>query len=205
MRKSWLGLKVLRMAKYNLKFDFLKEGETPPITPERVEDRVVNPNMLRVLPARYEPKRNNRWIVNLPTEMGIEPWLISSTSRPKLRYKSEHVQGGYAYNPIWIRFRDPIGPSTTQKLWDLQIGTNSNHDFINENIVNIIDRFETIREHGLTYDLELLDPTGVVIEKWTIEGATILEIDFGDDLDYTDDDVVTCGIKIVPKNVVLHF
>jgi hypothetical protein len=191
------------MANNVLRFEFLKEE--PTITPMVTEDRVVNPNMLQVLPNRYETKRNNRWVVNLPTEMGIEPWLIASTSRPKLRYRSEHIQGGYAYQPIWIKFRDPIGPSTTQKLWTLQTGINTNPEFIDEQVNNIRNDFENIRENGLTYTLELLDPTGIVIERWTIEEAKILEFDFGDSLDYSNDGDVTCGIKIIPKNVVLHF
>jgi hypothetical protein len=46
-------------------------------------------------------------------------------------------------------------------------------------------------------ELEMLDPSGVAIEKWVIEGAFLTGVNFGD-LDYSRDDVasITCDIRM---------
>jgi hypothetical protein len=61
-------------------------------------------------------------------------------------------------------------------------------------------------EHGykLDYNLEMLDPTGVVVEKWEIRGCEILEANFGL-LNYESEDVAQCVLIIKPKSAKLVF
>jgi len=147
----------------------------------------------------YEPKKINRWYITLPQELDIPSWSIKSASRPKIC--------DYGFKPFWLRFNDPIGPSTTKKLWDLYLGITEHigGDVVNPQILSELkSKFYSIKTEGLTFDLEMLDPTGVVIEKWTIEKAKIIEFDFGD-LDYSNEDPIQCGILIKPGNIILHY
>jgi hypothetical protein len=45
--------------------------------------------------------------------------------------------------------------------------------------------------------LELLDPTGVVVEKWLLEGCFLTDLNFGD-LDYNRDDLanIACSLRM---------
>ena len=46
-------------------------------------------------------------------------------------------------------------------------------------------------------ELEMLDPTGVVVEKWILQGCFITTLNFGD-LDYSRDELSTieCGLRM---------
>jgi hypothetical protein len=159
-------------------------------------------------PIPYEPKRYNRWVVKLPEELGIDPWMVKSTTRPKLRARSEHVNGGYDFPPMWIKFLDPIGHSTTQILWDMYLGLSNN---LKDGVVDeyrlqqIRTQFENIRNNGIDFTIEMLDPTGVVIERWRIEKAKVFDFDFGGELNYSNDEMVECGFSVKPSNVILIF
>jgi len=191
--------------KKNLTFDFFTPDEDNTENYEVVEPVQVP---LMQFPAPYEPKRNNRFILQLPEELGIEEWLVQSVPRPRLRGRTEHINGGYDFPPFWIRFRDPIGPSTSQKLWDLYMGLNTSNlenDMVHEaTIEDLRTRFDNIRRFGMNMNLKMLDPTGVVVEHWEILGCTVLDFDFGN-LDYGDDSVASCGIRVKPRNVILRF
>jgi hypothetical protein len=43
----------------------------------------------------------------------------------------------------------------------------------------------------------MLDPTGVVVEKWILQGTFITNLNFGD-LDYSRDELatITCGLRM---------
>jgi hypothetical protein len=46
-------------------------------------------------------------------------------------------------------------------------------------------------------ELDMLDPTGVVVEKWSIVGAFLTDLNFND-LDYSRDDLatITCSLRM---------
>ena len=46
-------------------------------------------------------------------------------------------------------------------------------------------------------ELDMLDPTGVVVEKWILQGTFLTNINFGD-LDYSRDDIATieCSLRM---------
>jgi hypothetical protein len=193
--------------KKDLTFEFF----TPEVTPPPQEEVEVIPNgtpIIGEIPIPYEPKRNNRWILELPEELGIDSWMVKSVPRPRLRARTEHINGGYDSPPFWIRFMDPIGPSVTQKLWDLYLGINNSNledDMVHGVILeNLRTRFDGIRRNGVDMKLKMLDPTGVVVESWDIDGCRILDFDFGR-LDYGDDSPSECGVKVKPTRVNLLF
>lgn len=193
--------------KKNLTFEFF----TPEVTPPQEETVEVVPNgVIGELPlaAAFEPKRNNRWVLELPEELGIESWMVKSIPRPRMRARTEHINGGYDCPPFWVRFMDPIGPSVTQKLWDLYLGINNSNLEIGQQhearIENLIIRFDNIRRFGMDMKLKMLDPTGVVVESWDIKGCKVLDFDFGN-LDYGDDSTAECGVRVKPRQVNLLF
>jgi hypothetical protein len=129
----------------------------------------------------YEPKKENRWIVYLPEKFEISKWVTNATNRPKIII--DEKTGQVTCEPIRIKFNDPIAESTTIKLWDLFIA-NSNNNF--------------------DYKLEMIDPTGEVVERWEFKGCKVIEVDFGE-LDYSSDKNAKCSILIKPSQVLLHF
>jgi len=52
--------------------------------------------------------------------------------------------------------------------------------------------------------LEMLDPTGVVVEKWKLEGTFLTSVDFGS-LGYSDDKVVTINANLRMDRCILIY
>ena len=148
-------------------------------------------SVLSLKSSIYLPKPKNEWYVNLPKFLDLNPMFCVSTSRPVVNLKSDNK-----YEPIWLYFKDQIGPSTAQRLWHIYLGI-SGIDLVKS------EQFKSIKEHGFTYFLELIN-TDTVIEKWEIEVSEILEFDFGR-LDYNSDEHIICGIKLQPKSIILHY
>lgn len=143
-------------------------------------------DLINKLTLPYEPKMGNRWVLTMITPTSdklknklLPEWVISNTSRP--RFKKTWVFGSLKPDIIYITMRDPIGPSTSQIIYDLM-------------------------EHSykLDYNLEMIDPIGAVVEKWEIRGCEILEVDFGT-LDYDCDNIVSCTLILKPKTAKLVF
>ena len=61
------------------------------------------------IPKPWEPKKNNRFLVNFTEGFGIEVWTINSISKPK------YIDG--KWGNMLITFRDPIGPSVSEALF----------------------------------------------------------------------------------------
>jgi len=135
------------------------------------------------MPEPYEPKLTNRWLIRFKGDYKEIPiWVPSKTSRPKW------VDG--KWSNIEICLRDPITTSTSKVLMTaVRLASSTS---------TIIGRFSKIK-----YDLELLDSTGVVVEKWKIKG--LVEVfDFGE-LDYTKSALVDIKLVIKPTKVRLVF
>lgn len=133
-------------------------------------------------PIPYEPKRNNRWTIKFKEPFkSIPAFVIRKTSRPKL------LNGSWAN--IEIHLGDIIGSySTTMALME-----GFRHCWQKYNIkIPVID-----------YSLEMLDPTGVTIEKWTIKGE-IIEADFGD-LNYANKKLSKVKLIIKPIKINLEY
>ena len=134
-----------------------------------------------ILPKPYEPKRKNRWIVKFKDNEEINAWYLASAQRPKLSHGFLSCLTGYNIADMVIELRDPIGSALNKTLLDI---------FKNK------VKFD--------FQLEMLDPTGVVVENWEIKKCRILEIDFGE-LDYSNDGLATITLKIRPKEVKLIY
>lgn len=153
-------------------------------------------DLLMKMPVPYEPKRQNRFIVRFPSSLGINEWFVSSAARPKAKIKSTeipflntstYVAGRFEWEEIRVTFRDPIGPSASQALME----------WFRLHAESVTGRMGYAAGYKKNIELEMLDPTGVVIEKWILEGTFITGLDFGE-LDYSRDDIanIVCTLRM---------
>jgi hypothetical protein len=153
-------------------------------------------DLLMKMPIPYEPKRENRWILRFPSSLGINEWYVESTSRPKLTINSKEIEflntstfvaGRFKWETLPVKFRDPIGPSASQAVME----------WIRLCAESVTGRMGYAAGYKKNVDLEMLDPTGVVVEKWILEGAFLLGYD-GGTLAYNSDNIagITCQIQM---------
>lgn len=151
----------------------------------------------------YESKKANRFILKFPEELELNSWFVIATSRPTVVIHN----GVTEYDTININFRDPISPSVARALWDMYIGFSKEvfdettiHPKVYETIKTKLAKFDG----KFDYELEMLDPTGVPIERWTIQGCEIISISFGN-LNYESDGIANCALKIKPTRAILLY
>ena len=155
------------------------------LTQKQIDDcwAVVNP-----IGATYEPKKKNRFIVTFPSHYNIQQWVIKEACRPMMFFEVKKFLGiqyskKIKWKPMTFILNDPIGPSTSQSL-----------------IIMARDYLTT----PFNINIEMLDPTGVVVEKWDIINATIDSIDFGV-LDVSLDELATCKLTVNVPEVIQRF
>lgn len=134
----------------------------------------------------YEPKKKNRWLVHFPEHFNIEPWCVSKTQRPSINIVEKKFLGmimsaSAEWEKISFEFIDPINPSISKSLYALM---------------------EAELTETFDYTLEMLDPTGTVIETWIIKDCEIEYINLGS-LEYSDDSIANCFMMIKPGKVIL--
>lgn len=132
------------------------------------------------LPVPYEPKLANRFLVTLPDNFDLPEWTIFSITKPKLKKDK--------WQNITIVFTDPIGPSTSQRLFHNVSGMGN----------------AKAAEVPFDFKIESLDPTGVVVEKWTITVEKIVLIDFGDS-NYAKSELQKPRLIVKPSTCVLNY
>ena len=139
------------------------------------------------MPVPYEPLRKNRFILRFPDELGIQEWWVSTTSRPKYTSAeveipflntSTYVIGRFNWESISVTFRDPIGPSATQALME----------WVRLHSESVTGRQGYAAGYKKDVELEMLDPTGVVVQKWILQSCQLNDVDFGG-LDYSSSDL----------------
>ena len=135
-------------------------------------------NFLMKMPVPYEPKKENRWILRFPTALGLNEWYFQSANRPK--WKADEVEipflntstwvaGRFRWEPISVTLRDPIGPSATQAMME----------WVRLHTESVTGRMGYAAGYKKDVELEMLDPTGVVIEKWILQSTMLTDVDFG--------------------------
>jgi hypothetical protein len=144
-------------------------------------------DLLMRMPVPYEPKKKNRFIFRFPTPLGIQEWFVASGSRPSITIDeveipflntSTFVAGRFLWEAIDVTFRDPIGPSAAQALME----------WVRLHAESVTGRMGYAAGYKKDIELELLDPTGVVIEKWILQGTFLTGVNFND-LDYSSSDI----------------
>ncbi|NBO22514.1 hypothetical protein EBU94_04130 [bacterium] len=160
-------------------------------------------DLLMKMPIPYEPKRMNRFILSFPSELGINEWYVESTSRPAITIKSvdipflntkKYVAGQYEWGEISVTFRDPIGPSAAQALME----------WVRLHAESVTGRMGYAAGYKKDVTLQMLDPTGVVVEKWVLIGCFLTKADF-QGLDYGNDGLAKIQASLRPDYCVLVY
>jgi hypothetical protein len=160
-------------------------------------------DLLMKMPIPYEPKRENRWILRFPSSLGINEWYVESFARPKMTIASKEIEflntstfvaGRFKWEPLTVKFRDPIGPSASQAVME----------WIRLCAESVTGRMGYAAGYKKNVDLEMLDPTGVVVEKWILEGAFLLGYD-GGSLAYNSDNIAGITSTIQMDRCILVY
>lgn len=133
---------------------------------------IEDKGITHITPFLYEPMRQNRFIVYFPNEFQIEPFYVRSVSGPRFNSQT------FSWETITLELITPIG------------------GYITGNLYRISYEYENFLFH-----ISLLDPTGIVVEKWEIivESYTV---DFGE-LNYESDEIRTVKLHVQPSNCVI--
>jgi hypothetical protein len=160
-------------------------------------------DLLMKMPIPYEPKRQNRFILRFPSSLGINEWFVESTSRPSIKIQSTeipflntstYVAGRFNWEEISVKFRDPIGPSASQALME----------WVRLCAESVTGRMGYAAGYKKDVDLEMLDPTGVVVEKWILYGVFLTSVNFGS-LAYNQDALADITASMRPDRCVLIY
>lgn len=163
-----------------------------------IKNNYIMSDLLQRMPLQFEPKRKNRFVVRFPSDIGISEWMVSSASRPTIKQgsteisflnTSTYVLGRYTWDTIQVTFRDPIAPSASQALME----------WVRLCSESVTGRQGYAAGYKRDVELEILDPSGVVIEKWILKNAWISECNFGT-LAYNDE-----GIQEVTATLVIDY
>jgi len=124
-------------------------------------------SLLQKMPYTAEPKRKNRWLFRFPSSLGIQEWNLASASRPTFTQNeveipflntSTYVVGRFTWEAIDVTFRDAIGPSTTQAIME----------WARMHSESATGRQGYAAGYMRNVEIEMLDPSGVVVEKMGI-------------------------------------
>lgn len=160
-------------------------------------------DLLMKMPVPYEPKKKNRFILRFPSSLGINEWYVSTTSRPSANIgsveipflnTSTYVAGRFVWNTINVTFKDPIGPSAAQALME----------WFRLHAESVTGRMGYAAGYKKDIELDMLDPTGVVVEKWIIQGAFITDLNFND-LSYSDEALADISVTLRPDRCILVY
>lgn len=163
----------------------------------------MSQDLLLRMPLQFEPLRKNRWVLRFPSDIGISEWMLQSASRPTIEQKNTEIEflntstfvvGRYNWSDINVTFRDVIAPSTSQALME----------WIRLCSESVTGRQGYAAGYKRDLELEMLDPTGVAVQKWVLKNCWILTSNFGE-LQYSDDSLATITAIIVMDYAILAY
>ena len=137
------------------------------------------------------------------SSLGINSWYVETTSRPQVSINpveipflntSTYVAGRFTWNTINVTCRDPIGPSASQALME----------WVRLHAESVTGRMGYAAGYKKNINLEMLDPTGVAVEKWILQGTFLTDVNF-DSLGYSDDGVATITATLRPDRCILVY
>lgn len=151
-------------------------------------------NLLFQVPLKYEPLRQNRFLFSFPSDTGIQSWWVSTASLPSIQQKeieipfmntSTWVLGRYTWDQIVVKLKSLIGPSTNQAVMEwVRLGSES-----------VTGRQGYAVGYKRNVTIQMLDPTGVAVQKWVLINAFITTANFGT-LDYNSDGLAEADITL---------
>lgn len=160
-------------------------------------------DLLSKVPLQYEPLRQNRFLFRFPSDLGIQEWWVKSASRPKIEIGSKnipflntetYVAGIYKWQAITISMNDPQGPSASQACME----------WIRLVAESVTGRMGYAAGYKRDLEIEMVDPTGVVVSKWILKNAWPKSFD-GGSLQYGSEDLAEIKMDIVIDYAILAF
>lgn len=160
-------------------------------------------DLLLKMPLNYEPLRQNRWLLRFPSDLGLQEWWCKSAKRPSIKQEGKaipflntetYVVGRYTWDSIQVVLRDPIGPSASQAVME----------WVRLHSESVTGRQGYAAGYKRDIELEMLDPTGVVVSKWILKNAFITQADFGN-LDYSSDELAEITITLQMDYCILAY
>ena len=151
-------------------------------------------DLLLKMPLNYEPLRKNRWLLRFPADLGIQEWWLKGAKRPSIKQEGKEIPflntstwvvGRYTWDEMQITLRDPIGPSASQAVME----------WVRLHSESVTGRQGYAAGYKRDVELEMLDPTGVVVSKWILKNTMVTSADFGD-LDYSQDDLAEITLNL---------
>lgn len=137
------------------------------------EERLKN-----LVPSNVEYGRKNRFLINLPKEIGIQPFLINKISGPKTKYDNVKIFGiktpikKYSVEDVEINFKIQIFSDVLSKLQTIAIEGNS-----------------------ISFSVDILDAAAAPYQTWEYSDCLIKEINV-EDLSYNSGDFMNCTLKL---------
>ena len=147
-------------------------------------------SILNDMGLMYEPKKENRFIIHLPENLNVSKWVAYATERPTYKLTGSD----YTWEPIQIKFRDPIGPSATQAIME----------WVRLHSESVTGRMGYAAGYKKMVNLEMLDPTGVVVEKWQLEGTLITKVAWSG-VGYSDDKLADFDVTFQMDRCILVY
>lgn len=160
-------------------------------------------DLLSKIPLQFEPLRKNRFVFRFPSDLGIQEWFISAGSLPSIDQSvteipflntSTYVLGRYVWKPISITLRQLIGPSTAQAVME----------WIRLSSESVTGRQGYAAGYKRNVEINMLDPTGVVVSKWILVNTMTTTSNFGQ-LDYSSSDLATIELGLQYDYAILPY
>jgi hypothetical protein len=135
-------------------------------------------NFLNKMPVPYEPKKENRWLIRFAPRLGLNEWFFKAAARPNIKIDkveipflntTTYVAGRFLWQEMKLTLRDPIGPSASQAVME----------WVRLHAESVTGRMGYAAGYKDDVAIEMLDPTGVVVEKWILQGTQIVDVNFG--------------------------
>lgn len=155
-------------------------------------------------PIQYEPKTKNRFLLDFPTDIGVQTWAVKSVKAPNLNFEtkemgffntSTYVNTKYKWEAMQLTLRDFVAPNMAQALMEwMRLCAES-----------VTGRMGYAIGYAKDLRLRECDPTGGAISEWLIEKAIPTNtVDFGD-FDYDSGDIREITLNIQPQACILLY
>lgn len=160
-------------------------------------------DLLIKAPIVYEPLRENRFVLRFPSDIGLNEFSVVSVKKPTINQNSTEIQfmntstwvlGRYTWDTVQVTLRDFIGPSTSQAVME----------WVRLHSESVTGRQGYAAGYKRDIELEELDPTGVVVQKWILKNCMLTNVDFGNN-DYSSDSVAQITLTIQMDYAILCY
>jgi len=160
-------------------------------------------DLLMRMPFQYEPKKKNRFIITFDSSLGINSWYVEKAKRPSIKIDTKeikflntetYVAGSFAWETIDVTLRDPIGPSAAQAVME----------WVRLHAESVTGRMGYAAGYKKDVNLEMLDPTGVAVEKWILQNCSLTDVKFGD-VGYDGSELMTVDMTLRPDRCILVY